>query len=171
MPVILKKSANYKRNWVTLENSKHGKFSFLGITKEKENADTINGVLFPINKNDLLNFDKREKPDYYRRKIDSKYFKHYFNNKKPIPKYIYTYVIKKKFLNNNKCPILQTYLDIVLQGCLEYDKKFAKMFLDTTYNWKPIYNDRKKKIYSSFNKNIKLNYRDIDNILKNNNCF
>ena len=28
------------------------------------------------------------------------------------------------------------------------------MFLDTTDNWKPIYNDRKKKIYSSFNKNI-----------------
>ena len=45
------------------------------------------------------------------------------------------------------------------------------MFLDTTDNWKPIYNDRKNKIYSSFNKNIKLNYKQIDNVLKNTKCF
>ena len=171
IPVILKKNAGYKRNWVTLGNSKHGKFSFLGISKSKENADNINGIIFPINQKDIKNFDKRENPDYYRRKIDLKFFKHYFKN--PLPKNIniYTYVIKKKFVNNNKCPILQTYLDIVIQGCLEYDKKFAKMFLDTTDNWKPIYNDRKNKIYSSFDKNIKLNYKQIDNILKNNKCF
>jgi len=166
----LNKKAGYKRNWVTLENSKHGKFSFLGIAKSKKNADNINGIIFPINKKDIKNFDKRENPDYYRRKIDLKYFKHYFNIALPKNINIYTYVIKNKFVNNNKCPILQTYLDIVIQGCLEHDNKFAKMFLDTTDNWKPIYNDRKNKIYSNF-KNIKLNYKQIDNVLKNTECF
>ena len=108
IPVILKKKASYKRNWVTLENSKHGKFSFLGITKDKNNADNINGILFPINENDLLNFDERENPDYYRRKINPIFFKHYFGKKIPKNINIYTYVIKKKYINNNKCPILQT---------------------------------------------------------------
>ena len=138
IPVILNKRAGYKRNWVTLENSKHGKFSFLGIAKSKKNADDINGIIFPINKKDIKNFDRRENPDYYRRKLNLKYFKHYFN--------------------------------ISLHGCLEHDNKFAKMFLDTTDNWKPIYNDRKNKIYSNF-KNIKLNYKQIDNVLKNTKCF
>ena len=170
IPVILKKKAGYKRNWVTLENSKHGKYSFLGISKSKKNADNINGIIFPINNKDIKNFDKRENPDYYRRKIDLKYFKDYFNMPLPENINIYTYVIKKRFVNNNKCPILQSYLDVVIQGCLEYDNKFAKMFLETTDNWKPIYNDRKNKIYSSF-KNIKLNYKRIDNILKNPKCF
>ena len=169
IPVILKKSAGYERNWVTLENSKHGKFSFLGINKTKNN-NNINGVLFKINKNDLIKFDKREFPDYYRRKINRKFFKHYFNKDLPNNIIIYTYIIKKKYLNDNKCPILQTYLDIVLQGCLEYNNKFAKMFLDTTNNWKPIYNDRVNQLYSNF-KNIKLNYKQIDNILKNMECF
>ena len=163
MPVILSKSANYKRIWFSFNNSKHGKYSFLGIKKEKNNAEKVNGVLFPVNYKDLINFDKRENPGYYRRKIDSKHFKYYLNTNKPIPHKIYTYVAKKQYLNYNKYPIMQTYLDIVIQGCLEYDKKFAKMFIETTDNWKPIYNDRKNKIYSNY-KNITLNYKKIDNI-------
>ena len=34
-------------------------------------------------------------------------------------------------------PVLQTYLDVVITGCLEYGEDFAKEFIQTTFQWSP----------------------------------
>ena len=34
-------------------------------------------------------------------------------------------------------PILQSYVDVVLTGCLEYGEDFAKEFIQTTFKWSP----------------------------------
>ena len=44
-------------------------------------------------------------------------------------------------------PIFQSYLDVILDGCLEVGKEFAEEFLLTTYNWGVWVNDRKNQRY------------------------
>ena len=40
-------------------------------------------------------------------------------------------------------PILQTYVDVCIAGCLEHDEKFAEMFVATTSGWSQYFlNDR-----------------------------
>ena len=36
-------------------------------------------------------------------------------------------------------PILQTYIDVCLTGCLEYGEDFAKEFILTTFGWSPFW--------------------------------
>jgi len=38
---------------------------------------------------------------------------------------------------HQKYPILQSYVDIVLRGCLSISKSFAKEFVEGTYGWYP----------------------------------
>ena len=40
-------------------------------------------------------------------------------------------------------PILQTYIDVCLTGCLEFGEDFAEEFLETTFAWNQFWiNDR-----------------------------
>ena len=34
-------------------------------------------------------------------------------------------------------PILQTYVDVCISGCLEYGDEFAREFIRTTFLWSP----------------------------------
>jgi hypothetical protein len=34
-------------------------------------------------------------------------------------------------------PILQTYIDVVVSGCLEHGDAFAREFIQTTFKWSP----------------------------------
>jgi hypothetical protein len=60
--------------------------------------------------------------------------------------YVWIYVPREcytKMASNTKHPILQSYVDIALRGCLSISKLFAKEFVDGTYGWYPghQYND------------------------------
>ena len=59
---------------------------------------------------------------------------------------VWIYVPRKcytKMASNTKHPILQSYVDIALRGCLSISKSFTKEFVDGTYGWYPghQYND------------------------------
>jgi len=177
IPVELSKNAGYKRIWVC-KKSKYGNKSFLGLIKQRNNAHNINGVLMPVYKC-ISKFDKREK-GYKRIKIK-------YNPKKKnvikslswqkMPNYpcnIYIYTIKKELNNkpSKKCPISQSYLDVVLSGCLEYGNNFMHNFLENTYNWNDDnniihwVNDRKKNKRCWVKNNDKMNRTKIDKLLK-----
>ena len=36
-------------------------------------------------------------------------------------------------------PILQTYIDVCLSGCLEHGEEFAREFVETTFKWSPFW--------------------------------
>lgn len=173
IPVILSKKAGFIRKWVCKKSTK-GKRSFLGLEKTTKSTN-IYGVLCPIFKC-IENFDKREK-GYKRVKIkinskeSRKLFKPFLKNKLPRePFNVYIYTVETSSPPNKKCPISQQYLDVVISGCLEYSKTFAKHFLKNTKNWNDsngeVYwiNNRNKK-YKKKYKIKKLNYKNIDKIL------
>lgn len=172
IPVILSKKAGFIRKWVCKKSTK-GKRSFLGLEKTTKSTN-IYGVLCPIFKC-IENFDKREK-GYKRVKINSKesrkLLKPFLKNKLPQePFNVYIYTVETSSPPNKMCPISQQYLDVVLSGCLEYSKTFAKHFLKNTKNWsnskKDIYwiNNRTKEYKKKYRiKNI--NYKIIDKITK-----
>jgi len=173
IPVILTKKAGFVRKWVC-KKSKHGKRAFLGLEKSN-NPTNIHGVLCPIFKC-IKNFDKREKG--YKRvkfrinsKESRKLIKPFLKNKLPKNSFnIYIYTVKNSKPPNIKCPIAQQYLDVVLSGCLEYSKKFAKHFLKNTKNWRDSngdvhwINNRNKEHREKYNIK-KINNKNIDKIL------
>eukprot|EP00966_Prymnesium_polylepis_P080688 1869484-Prymnesium_polylepis.1 len=36
-------------------------------------------------------------------------------------------------------PILQTYIDVCVSGCLEHGEEFAREFIQTTFKWSPFW--------------------------------
>ena len=127
IPARLSKEMGYRRSW----NYRCiiSKFTALGLEKvTKKKAETVNGVLFPIQKNDLKYFDEREE-GYNRIKIPYDKIESccWIN----IPTYecnIYTYVPKKENSCNpdHNYPYLQSYLDMCILGCLRYGKEFTE---------------------------------------------
>tara|TARA_B100000795_G_scaffold264804_1_gene245770 strand:+ start:3215 stop:3919 length:705 start_codon:yes stop_codon:yes gene_type:complete len=136
IPVELSKKCGYHRLWIC-KKSQYGNYSFLGIVKSK-NPQNINGTLTPIF-TCIKKFDKREK-GYKRIKIKYDPRKNILKSKYALPNYpcnIYIYIITGKIdYPTMKCPISQSYLDIVISGCLEYGEAFTKKFINTTSNWK-----------------------------------
>ena len=87
---------------------------------------------------------------------------------------IYTYIDSKiweqsavNWLQSTNYPknmLLQTYLDIILSGCLEYNDDFAIEFIQTTYQWRNIFLDRNNPIRKDWKCN-KLQCDKIDGLL------
>ncbi|MGF1726999.1 gamma-glutamylcyclotransferase family protein [Photobacterium nomapromontoriensis] len=107
-----------------------------------------NGVLVSVDKSALAQFDQRER-GYNRIELDPMQFEtpHLFDTNQPI--WVYT-----KSLPEPPCmikPIMQTYVDTVLCGCLSISDDFAKTFIDTTQGWHhPLENDRHQPKYGNF---------------------
>ncbi|USD67190.1 gamma-glutamylcyclotransferase family protein [Vibrio sp. SCSIO 43136] len=63
---------------------------------------------------------------------------------------IWVYVSDKALNPCQNAPIMQTYLDTVIAGCLEVSEAFAKHFVDHTIGWEfPLENDRAKPKYGN----------------------
>ncbi len=148
-----------KRSWNINVNNK--KTVALGATKKA--SYLCNGVLFEISKDELLKFDGREKSVGYKRvRLKKNSIKSTIN--KELPKgNVWAYITKKP--EKTKFPIIQSYLDVILTGCLEISKEFAREFLLNTFNWTRIENDRKNPRYPRYMKKI-LKQKEIDNLLK-----
>jgi cation transport regulator ChaC len=115
----------------------------------KESKDcTCNGVLLEIPSEELPKFDKRE-AGYTRiafpwSKIDIR------DLQKPVDKSgkVWVYVKAKEQTMPPEYKIIQSYVDVILSGCLEYGEEFTREFIETTYNWDSSWiNDRQAPIY------------------------
>jgi len=142
IPVRISNKFGYKRCWNF--QSPNAKLTALGIVKDDKNPSTINGVLFSVKKKDLNLFDKREE-GYSRIQIPIHFLEP--TSWCCLPNYnciIWTYVPNNYNIPNKYYPILQSYIDVCINGALNYGKKFVIEFLNTTYSWNKYWlNDRK----------------------------
>ncbi len=124
----------------------------------------VNGVILQVNDEELLEFDAREN-GYQRVKLDRTCITSQLSLSTKDTVWVYT-----KDYSEPPCtlsPIMQTYVDTVLSGCLEVSEDFAKQFIKQTIGWNfPIENDRldpKYKNYAGVNKH---NYPLIDKLVQ-----
>ena len=105
-------------------------------------ADCV-GVLVPVNDEELAQFDLREL-GYDRLPIDPKDVRLADggggdDDEKGLPLYpqstIWVYVQQSPEPVSQESPIAQTYLDVILRGCLSISEQFARDFLQTTRGW------------------------------------
>lgn len=143
IPVRISKYYGYRRYWNF--HCPTSKFTALGLEKtNKHNRTTINGIIYPVNSN-ITNFDNRE-DGYIRKNIPIHMIetlgwinlpKHHYR--------VWTYIPKEENLHypNKYNPVLQSYIDVCLEGCLQFGEKFAIEFLQTTFGWSAFWlNDR-----------------------------
>ncbi len=105
----------------------------------------VNGVLLEVSETELAEFDIRES-GYQRvalpqHQIETDYD---FDPKKPI----WVYVTEEHLHPCASSPIVQSYVDTVLCGCLEISESFAQHFVKHTLGWHhPLENDRQNPKY------------------------
>jgi len=147
-------SFGYRRGWNFRSNTG---FTALGIQRAQD-ASAINGVLFRIKHFLLEGFDRREvgydrveiarecieliPPQSSERVEPEKIHTHHvLLNILPAER-IWVYVPQESFYAeaNEDHPILQSYVDTVMQGCLEWGgTQMAMEFISTTTSWSPYF--------------------------------
>ena len=135
-PVIIK---GYKRSW-----SAHGDLpglnaTFLSIHEDKNSS--INGVIYKLSNPDhIQQYDKREMA-YCRKELNITQIKIYSS---PLPdkKQIWIYSAAQETNNppTKDFPIVQSYVDIFIHGCIQIEEKFrisnfAKDCIKSTEQW------------------------------------
>ena len=135
--------AGLKRGWYVpvLEDRNTG----LGVILD--NNSCCNGVLVNANEEYLSKTDTRETIHDYRR---VELPRGSVESQDAVDK-IWVYVIDNPTLPTLDCPIAQSYLDVVLTGCLEVGEDFAEDFVLTTCGWEASWiNDRDQPRYRRF---------------------
>ncbi len=149
IPVRVSAAFGYVRTW---DDRASTGFTALGLTPPGpgEHAMTINGVLFPVEGNDLRTFDAHE-PGYIRIEVPRDDIEAVSWQRPPLQGRIWVYIPeipgKPPGMDlpqpNASFPLLQSYIDVVMEGGLEYGSGFAKEILETTAGWSRYWlNDR-----------------------------
>ncbi len=117
----------YKRWWYF--QMKECSMSALAIIKDKNYS--CNGVLLEVDDEQLLSFDRREN-GYHRVEIlkcELDWLESCYNKK------IWTYIVDKQNIPNEKFPIVQSYVDVIIDWCMAYWSEFTDEFINSTYWW------------------------------------
>jgi len=81
------------------------------------------------------------------------------------PTKVWGYIVKKPLSPSREFPIVQSYVDVILSGCLGFGEGFAVEFIRSTVGWEsPWYNDRANPRYVRHLKKLKFQAQ-IDNLL------
>ena len=146
LPILL---SGYKRGWYEkgCKISSIPSTVYLGI--QKHSGEIINAVIFKMNNaNDLLKYDSREH-GYCRVPVKPSKIK-LLINKKIQESQFWVYLPKQSHISqaSKQCPLVQSYIDLFIGGCLSIEKKyqlpgFAKQCITSTKQWsKHWVNDR-----------------------------
>jgi len=154
IPVRVSAAFGYVRNWN--DRSVSG-FTALGLRKLNpgETGHTINGVLYPADGTDMSSFDAREK-GYVRVEVPLSQIEAVGWQRLPEAGHVWTYIPLLSVEQGGKgvpgqglpepdamFPLLQSYIDVVVEGGLEYGPDFAREILETTDGWSRFWlNDR-----------------------------
>lgn len=93
----------------------------------KPNAK-CNGVIVEVEESELPKFDAREE-GYNRIRLDN-------SGITPTSEgIVWTYVADAPGRPSEECPIVQSYIDVIITACMEYGDDFVKEFIQTTYGW------------------------------------
>lgn len=113
------------------------KTTFLTVLKHR--GSSLNAVYYPADASEVKKTDMRER-GYCRYKVKPKQIKALGSIKLPEGNF-WIYAQKNKLQPVNiKYPIVQSYVDIFLDGCMQVGRKysiknFAKMCIETTSGW------------------------------------
>lgn len=109
-----------------------------------ETGQPINGIVYAAGGADMGLVDEREE-GYARVAVPWEQVEAISWNALPDPgrSRLWMYVPDQSAGPTRDYPILQTYLDVCLTGCLEFGEDFTEEFLETTFGWNAFWiNDR-----------------------------
>ncbi len=139
----------YRRDW-NARISDH-KTTALGL--EVDATSFCNGVLVETSPDLLDELDKREQNVGYKREKINYEMVELLVPASLLGTEIYTYIPKDPVIPTSEYPILRTYIDTVLFGCLEHGEDFLREFIQTTKSWEyPIREDRERPEYPRWRK-------------------
>ncbi|MCB9362150.1 gamma-glutamylcyclotransferase [Candidatus Woesearchaeota archaeon] len=92
---------------------------------------SVNGVIIPVHLEQLRLFDRREH-DYHRIEVAPD---------------VWMYMVDKFHQPSADRPICQSYVDVVLGGCLDLGEEFALHYLRSTEWEGPVLNDRASPLF------------------------
>jgi cation transport regulator ChaC len=149
IPVRVSAAFGYVRSWN--DRARSG-FTALGLRhpSEGEAPMTINGVIYPVVGNDMSAFDEREK-GYVRVEVPRALIEAVSWQQLPAEGTVWVYVPKAEGkapgeglpVPDARFPIVESYIDVVIEGGLEYGPEFAREIIETTRDWSPYWlNDR-----------------------------
>jgi hypothetical protein len=149
IPVRISAAFGYIRAWN--DRSPSG-FTALGLRKPGpgEKASTINGVLYATDMDEITKFDARE-TGYARIEVPRDEIEPVSWQRLPETGRIWIYIPVKPNAEpgvglpvaNAEFPLLQSYVDVVVEGGLEYGEDFARELIETTSDWSNYWlNDR-----------------------------
>jgi hypothetical protein len=138
----------YVRSWSDRAGSG---FTALGLRRpyDGEAPMTINGVIYPAG-DDMSAFDQREK-GYVRVEVPRALIEAVSWQALPSQGTVWVYVPKAEGkqpgeglpVPDAKFPIVESYVDVVIEGGLEYGPEFAREIIETTRDWSAFWlNDR-----------------------------
>lgn len=129
---------HYQRGWFAKGLSDGLSTTYLGVIKSKHTH--FNGTIFNLPIRSLKHFDAREK--YYCRVLVAHSNIHLLTGKKLPPGQFWIYELKPELLSppSARYPLVESYVDIFLAGCLEIEEKyhlrnFAAACVNTTSDW------------------------------------
>jgi|GEM_PF-402231 len=129
----------YRRGWFTRGSGVGFSTTFLGVAQSKEGA--LNAAIYLIDVTEITAMDKREF-SYCRLAVEPENYSLLKQDIPLSPGQAWIYVNKPETIAtpNRRYPIVQSYVDIFLSGCLELEQRFdledfAKQCLVTTSNW------------------------------------
>ena len=139
VPARLGPKFNLVRSWVARSSSG---FTALGLRPRQpdEEVSTINGVVFPVDAESLPRFDRRES-GYDRVVVPRDMIEPLSWRGLPAMGTIWTYVPRGSAaaallpFPTAEFPIVQSYVDLVMEGALEYGPAFARELIATTADW------------------------------------
>jgi hypothetical protein len=149
IPARVSAAFGFRRCWN--DRSPSG-FTALGLCKAQpsEAGATINGVIYPVEGEDMSKFDQREE-GYTRAEVPMSLIEAVGWQRLPERGQIWIYVPAKHGSEPGSglpepdaaYPLLQSYIDTVVEGGLEYGEDFAREILETTDGWNRYWlNDR-----------------------------
>jgi Gamma-glutamyl cyclotransferase, AIG2-like len=129
-----------ERGWFDQTGGPSYSTTYLGAVAAE--GSQCNGVIFPISAQGLASYDQRE-TGYKRERINQANIVMLDGSDKAPDGDIWFYANQKKAYASAKLPIVQSYVDICLNGCLEIEAtyplakkaKFAETFITTCSNW------------------------------------
>ncbi len=144
VPVRVSADFGYRRVWNLVAGSG---FTALGLETSgpTATAETINGVIFPVDGPTLAKFDRREM-GYDRVPVPNALIQSLSWMRLPEAGTAFIYVPKpgtRGAVPDAAHPIVQSYVDLVLGGALAYGEAFAREVVETTFGWDTFWlNDR-----------------------------
>jgi hypothetical protein len=149
IPARVSAAFGYRRCWN--DRSPSG-FTALGLCKTGSDGsgNTINGVVYPVQGEDLPKFDLREE-GYIRVEVPMNLIESVGWQRLPEQGHIWIYIPVRPGGEPGAglpepdafYPLLQSYIDTIVEGGLEYGEDFAREILETTDGWSQFWlNDR-----------------------------